>query len=146
MKIITTNDFGILDGEKIKRWDQNPTKDDPRPVSIQITSWVGQCPGATHYTIDIAESKNYYWSESENAWVSIMSSDLEDGISARVSLTSKEQSIKIAKSLIKQMFGDNLEGHQFDWTGPGCPDWINRQFEKKKKLKTPKSRKKINCT
>lgn len=65
---IYTGDWEILGGDRIRRW---PSTDDERTIKVTQRSWVGLSPGAKHIDVRVEEEDNQFWSESENAWVTI---------------------------------------------------------------------------
>ena len=102
-----------LGEQRIRRWINDLEKseqvnlqiNDPRPVRVEILSWKDQCVGAKHYTLNIKEEDNQWWSEKENAWMDITIDSRKRGFSLSADCYSREEAIELAKFTVDLIFG-----------------------------------------
>ena len=107
MKQISTNNWNILDGERIRRWPS--PFGGKRGISVDMYSWVGVSPWARHIEITVDEEKNQWWSESENAWISIYSDSTASGYSLRASVYTEKEAKKVSDYFVKLIKNNNKD-------------------------------------
>jgi len=98
---------------RIRRWTNNLNEsdqiklqvDDPRPVSVGISSWVGTSVGAKHFTLIITEHDQMYWSDEENCWCEVSKDSTKMGFSAKLECYSEQQAKTLATMIINEVFG-----------------------------------------
>ena len=101
MHTIFTHNWEILKGERIPRWPSQTGE--PRPVTIEISSWKGISFGAKHVNLRVEEAKNQWWCEDENAWVQISCDSEADGRSMTAAVYTQEEAKQLAVFFIKHV-------------------------------------------
>lgn len=91
------HDWEILKGERIRRW---PSLEDPRTVTISISSWAGFAPGASHFHLTIEVRPQQYWCEDKNCWVEV-SSQSAPPYTLRASVPREGDAQRLAAEFIK---------------------------------------------
>lgn len=116
-------DYGGEDTSR--RWPVDatpPHPDDPRPVEVSITSWVGTSPGARHTYLEIKEADNPVWDEEAGGWRKCWDDRRMKGAYIHLDVYNAAQAWKIARSIIKIM-GFDGPGYRLSFR---VPDSLHR--------------------
>ena len=89
--------------------------DDPRPVSVKISSWVGVSPGAKHFTLVISEHKQMYWSDEDNCWCTVSKDTTSGGFEARLECYTEQQAKTLATAILNEIFGKPRTKYRTMW-------------------------------
>jgi hypothetical protein len=111
--MLYAHDWEILKGQRIRRWTNNlkrqeqvkPQVEDPRRVTVTLSSWVGTSPGARHYYVKIEEEQNQWWCEDRSTWVKLSCDSTSNGFSLRADCYSPEEALELAKFTVNLIFG-----------------------------------------
>ena len=98
MKYISTRDWDILQGERIRRWPGS--WGGARKIRVDINSWKGLSLGAKHWNVTVTEEDNQWWCEPENAWVEIYRDSEKSGYSLTAAVFTPEEAAKVTKQFV----------------------------------------------
>ena len=107
MKVLSTGNWEVLKGERIRRWPSS--FGGKRNINVEMHSWVDVSPGASHIEVSVYEEKNQWWCEDQNCWVSIYSDSTASGYSLRASVYTDEEAESLARSFIKIILENNKD-------------------------------------
>ena len=126
MKQIYQHDWRGIDTPYIMRW---PSKiGEKRPLKINISSWVGMSAGARHVYAEVTEEDNEYWSEENNAWVSVSCSSEASGYHLKADVYTEKEAVRIALTFVEIVAGRHRTEHVIGWYGPGRPRWAKKSL------------------
>lgn len=121
MSEMYAHEWEILKGERIPRW---PSKiGELRPINVDITSWLGISPGASHYYVEVREKFNMWWCEDENCWVELSCDSGNKGYSMKADVFTLSEAVNMAINFIKLIHGKDYKKQHVVWSGPGRPRW-----------------------
>ena len=107
--MIYAHQWSDLGEDKIPRW---PSKiDEPRPIEIEISSWVGISIGAKHVMLRIAEQENAWWCEDRNDWMILSCDSHKRGFSMSADVYSEQQAIEMAIYFLRDVMKVNAQTH-----------------------------------
>lgn len=107
MNHISTGDWGILGDDRIRRWPG--TWGGKRRINVEWSSWVGVSPGARHIDVNVTEEDNQWWSENENAWVSIYSDSTATGYDLRAKVYTESEAEEVADFFVEFIKRNNKD-------------------------------------
>lgn len=99
MKHISTDDWGILGDDRIRRWPG--TWGGKRSIRVDWHSWVGVSPGARHIDVDVKEEDNQWWCEVENAWVTIYRDSAATGYDLRAKVYTESEAKEVSEFFVE---------------------------------------------
>jgi hypothetical protein len=86
-------------------WEEHVEPVDTRPIKVEIRTWIGHAPEATHFKLDIEEEKNCWWSEEDDAWISVYTDTGAIGLSVKACLQTYEACVDLSISALLAIAG-----------------------------------------
>ncbi len=106
--MLSTNDWDVLEGSRIRRWKPRGDSDvdvheagGRRPITAKISTWVGSGVSASHYRVTVEEKENCWWAPERNGWVTIYSDIGDDGYTFEAAVFSQEAAKEVAEMFIE---------------------------------------------
>lgn len=89
-------------GKKIIFYYPGPEK---RPVTMEVTTWIGYSPGAMHYYGKVKEDDNYAWNRKQNTWFQPWDKDERFiGRSFESNFDTEEEAYRFCRCVIRENF------------------------------------------